>query len=125
MVGGCRVEIFDRAGGLLAAIYSVGHSGDNSTATLSSQPSHFCCSRGKSVLVPSSARLSRLSRMAFRCSPIRSTASRRAPAVSAPRPFVRSWECHRRHTFEAEEQHSEQGRRKKDLRKCRLGMPFN
>jgi hypothetical protein len=41
MVGGCRVEVFDRAGSLQAAIYSVEYSGDNSTAALSSQPSHF------------------------------------------------------------------------------------
>jgi hypothetical protein len=45
MLGGCRVEVSDRAGSLLAAIYSVEHSGDNSTAALSSQPSHFYCSR--------------------------------------------------------------------------------
>jgi hypothetical protein len=41
MVGGCRGELFDRAGSLQTSIYSVEHSGDNSTAALSSQPSHF------------------------------------------------------------------------------------
>ena len=38
MVGGCRVEVFDRAGSLQAAIYPIEHNGDNSTAALSSQP---------------------------------------------------------------------------------------
>jgi hypothetical protein len=47
MVGGCRGEAFDRAGSLRAAIYPVEHIGDNSTAALSSQPSHIYRSREK------------------------------------------------------------------------------
>src|ERR1700733_7426332 len=46
MPGGCRVDVFDRTGGLQEAIYSVEHSGDNSTAALSLQPSH---ARGNST----------------------------------------------------------------------------
>jgi hypothetical protein len=41
MVGGCHGEVFDRAGSLQTAIYSIEYIGDNSTAALSSQPSHF------------------------------------------------------------------------------------
>ena len=41
MTGGRRVEVFDRGGGLQASIYSIAHSGDNSTAALSSQPRLF------------------------------------------------------------------------------------
>src|SRR5271169_4673600 len=47
-------------------MYSIEHNGGNSTAALSSQPSHLYCSREKSALIPGSAQVSRLVRMACR-----------------------------------------------------------
>jgi len=41
MVGGCRIEVFDRAGNLQAALYTIDHIEDNSTAALSSQAGYF------------------------------------------------------------------------------------
>jgi len=41
MVGGCRIEVFDRAGNLQAALYTIDHIEHNSTAALSSQAGHF------------------------------------------------------------------------------------
>jgi hypothetical protein len=41
MPGGRRAEVFDRAGRLQTALYSIEHIGDNSTAAFSSQPRLF------------------------------------------------------------------------------------
>ena len=105
---------------LQTALYSVEYIGDNSMAAWSPQPSHFLFV-GKPALIPSSAHFSRL---AVRCSPIRSTASRRPPACECATAFRKILGAPSRAYLRDEEQHSKQDRRKKDLGKCRR-IPLN
>src|SRR6185437_11263713 len=84
LAGGCRGQVFDRAGSLQTAICSVEYIGHNSTAALPSQPSHFSVRGRIGVDTQFSPDFSGL---AFRWSPIRSTASRRPPACECATAF--------------------------------------